>query len=70
MGAPHKCPVCNGAGRFPTAMPFGPGGGSAIYADGAWWKSCHACAGSGVLWEPSPPVDPPPPAESGSGKGV
>ena len=38
MTRPHKCPVCEGRGVGPWEL-F------------AWDQPCHACSGSGVVWE-------------------
>lgn len=39
---PHRCPVCEGSGRYTT--PLG--------TETAATKTCHACGGTGVVWEP------------------
>lgn len=51
MAIPHKCPVCYGRGTV-SKPPHIPG-------DQLTWSSstqatydCHACNGTGVVWEP------------------
>lgn len=45
MSTPHKCPVCDGTGkvRHPDANQWEQ---LPVYA------TCHACDGSGIVWEP------------------
>lgn len=50
---PHKCPVCEGRGKL-SYDPANPFANSALnfWSAGSimpLW-SCHACAGTGVLW--------------------
>jgi DnaJ-class molecular chaperone len=40
MANPHKCPVCNGSGKQAVALSY-----STIV-------DCHACKGTGIVWEP------------------
>jgi len=37
---PHRCPVCDGSGRI-VDLSLTSGGGP-----------CHACSGTGIVWEP------------------
>lgn len=47
MAKPHKCPVCDGAGRF--VIPEHPWHTT---TGGPTPKTCHGCGGTGVVWEP------------------
>ena len=47
MTTPHKCPVCGGHGKLPDKW-----GGTGTYMPTAT-RQCHACKGTGVVWEPS-----------------
>jgi len=42
MSKPHKCPVCEGGGQMQTLL------NSTNHQD------CHACKGTGIVWEPEP----------------
>lgn len=48
---PHKCPVCDGTGKASKSPQ--------IAGDIDTWSSsnmspcgCHACTGTGIIWEP------------------
>jgi hypothetical protein len=53
MSMPHKCPVCNGTGKV-SIPPNTPGDVGSWTSDerGPW--DCHACKGTGILWEFDP----------------
>lgn len=57
---PHKCPVCDGTGN----VPYPPGSAAGIpgYGTACVPWPCHACSGTGVLWEievkPGPAIHP------------
>lgn len=42
---PHKCPCCDGYGRREVAQAMG----TTIR-----YEQCHACKGTGIVWEPKP----------------
>ena len=42
MATPHRCPVCNGCGKIYTGE---------MNTAGRVSNPCHACLGSGVLWD-------------------
>lgn len=44
---PHKCPVCEGSGKY--SNPHGEEGVA---------NTCHGCDGTGIVWGPSPPWPP------------
>ncbi|KKM73378.1 hypothetical protein LCGC14_1411160 [marine sediment metagenome] len=48
MTTPHKCPVCGGHGKLPDKW-----GGTGTYTPTAT-RQCHACKGTGMVWEPQP----------------
>ena len=50
---PHKCPVCDGAGKI--SRPPWIAGDQNIWADtGTALYPCQACDGSGIVWEGKP----------------
>lgn len=42
MAKPYRCPVCGGEGKIP------------VPESAAMHKPCHACSGTGIVWEPKP----------------
>ena len=49
MAIPHCCPVCNGAGTT-AKPPYVAGDQETWYASDCRFP-CHACKGSGIVWE-------------------
>jgi len=45
MATPHTCPVCLGTGAVP------PGGTVGGTYQVPWSQTCHACGGTGIVWE-------------------
>lgn len=43
---PHCCPVCNGTGKVPRSGDF---------STGSTHVECHACGGSGIVWDDGAP---------------
>lgn len=46
---PHKCPVCDGAGKV-SRPPDVPGDRQLRWTDGTLYD-CRACNGTGIVWE-------------------
>lgn len=47
MSTPHKCPVCDGRGTVAEAPPYSYGASTTGVE-----QMCHACGGTGIVWEP------------------
>lgn len=48
MSIPYKCPVCGGEGTITKPEP--PGQSTTC---GPQPRTCHACNGKGIVWEPA-----------------
>lgn len=46
MAKPHKCPVCEGTGKWESTLP----------RTELLPIICHACSGTGIVWEPERPT--------------
>lgn len=44
---PHKCPVCEGSGKIWCQEDK-----SLTSAANRYYKLCHSCLGSGIVWSP------------------
>ena len=57
MATPHACPICGGNGKIYSPQPFtSPTTAPLNYPQ--LYKSCHACGGTGIVWEQSYPLLP------------
>ena len=52
---PHECPVCSGHGTV-SKPPHVAGDQVEWTATGTDLYPCHACKGTGVVWEPAAAV--------------
>ena len=56
---PRKCPVCNGAGKYPDSFDIGIGTPLNVT-----YTFCRACSGTGIVWESNPNAVYGPPQET------
>lgn len=49
---PHKCPVCDGAGKVSRPPHLAGDIETWDSYDGGPWI-CHGCDGTGIVWEPN-----------------
>jgi len=54
MSTPHRCPVCGGSGKVGAVDCFGQ---HVATTAGLLTNPCHACNGTGIVWEPT--MEPP-----------
>ena len=48
MSKPHICPLCHGAGKLKNKNHTPYSTDTSVYI-----KTCHACKGQGIVWEPN-----------------
>lgn len=50
MSIPHACPVCRGHGTV-SKPPYVAGDQDSWAGSGTGSYPCHACSGTGIVWE-------------------